>query len=66
MEKSNNSTFVILIFEISKYQSFYISAFQILTPILLYYGNIEKFDDIILIFFAGILQSVSWKVQIRS
>ena len=31
---SNNSSFVILIFVILKYWSFYISSFQILTPTL--------------------------------
>ena len=32
MKKSNNSSFVLLIFEILKYQSLYICLFQMLTP----------------------------------
>ena len=32
MNKSNNSTFVIFIFEILKYRPFYIWSFQMLTP----------------------------------
>ena len=38
---SNNSSFFILIFEISKYRSFYISSFQILTPTLSEFQNYE-------------------------
>ena len=38
LKLSNNSSFVILVFdfEISKYGSFYISLFQILTPTQIY------------------------------